>query len=96
MKGGLSLLGSFAVRMTSARGCLRPIEGRTHQTTANGVRGEDAGGEGASEERAGSQQVRPSRAELGAGAPEAAAGEPIKQLFSKWSCDARDSFCNRN
>ena len=57
---------------------------------------EDAGGEGASEERAGSRQVRPSRAELGAGTPEAAAGEPIKHLFSKWSCDARDSFCNRN
>ena len=52
--------------------------------------GEDAGGEGASEERAGSRQVWPSGAELGA-----AADEPIKHLFSKWSCDARDSFCNR-
>lgn len=41
-------------------------------------------------------QVRPSGAELGARAPEAAAGEPIKHLFSKWSCDARDSFYNRN
>ena len=57
--------------------------------------GEDAGGEGASEERAGSRQVWPSGAELGAGAPEAVADEPIKHLFSKWSCGARDSFCNR-
>ena len=31
--------------MTSTRGYLRPVEGRTHQTTANGVRGEDGGGE---------------------------------------------------